>query len=74
MMGPIPLSGGDEYDALTRWRRIMSWRAGDRKAIKRRYNRRVRRAPVPPLHEYDWPVAAELRLIEHDAGCFGATR
>ena len=39
----IPLNSGDEYDALTRWRRVLYWRAGQRAAIKRRYRRRERR-------------------------------
>lgn len=43
VIGRIPLKGGDEFDALTSWRRFFHWKAGDRKAIKRGYNRRVRR-------------------------------
>jgi hypothetical protein len=39
----IPMTSGDEFDAFTGWRRVLSWRAGERKAIKRRYNRRARR-------------------------------
>lgn len=39
----IPLTSGDEQDALTGWRRYMKYRPGERKAVKRRYNRRVRR-------------------------------
>lgn len=39
----IPLKSGDEYDALTKWKRVCTWRAGDRAKIKRGYNRRVRR-------------------------------
>lgn len=38
----IPLKG-DEQDALTGWRHWLYWRAGERKAIKRGYNRRERR-------------------------------
>lgn len=37
------LSDGDEWDALTRGKRFYIWRAGDRKQIKRRFNRRIRR-------------------------------
>lgn len=36
------LKGAIEYDALTRWRKYLFWRAGERKAIKRKFNRRVR--------------------------------
>ena len=38
------LRGGDEYDALTRWQRFLRWRPGQRRAIKRRFNKRQRRA------------------------------
>lgn len=37
-----PLKSGDEYDAFTRWRRLMNWKAGQIARIKRRYNKRVR--------------------------------
>lgn len=43
MRGTIILKTGDEFDALTRWRKFCIWRAGDRAAIKRGYRRRVRR-------------------------------
>lgn len=39
----IPTIDGDEYDALTPSRKYHRWRAGERRRIKRRYNRRVRR-------------------------------
>ena len=39
----IPMIDGDEYDALTPWRKYTRWRAGERRRIKRRYNRRDRR-------------------------------
>ncbi len=39
----IPLKTGDEYDALTGWKRYKGWRPGVRKGIKRGYNRRARR-------------------------------
>ncbi|MBI3523612.1 MAG: hypothetical protein HY066_03655 [Betaproteobacteria bacterium] len=38
----IPVAGGDEYDALTRWRRVYHWKSGTRKAIRRGYSRRQR--------------------------------
>ena len=34
---------GREYDALTGWCRVLTWRAGARKAIKRGYRRRLRK-------------------------------
>lgn len=39
----LPLKSGDEQDALTSWRKNLSFNAGIRKAIKRRYNKRVRK-------------------------------
>ena len=39
----IPLRNGDEFDAITRWRRYLYWRAGERARIKRAYRRRERR-------------------------------
>lgn len=42
----VPLKGGDEQDVLTDWRRWYTYthRAGVCAAVKRRYNRRLRRA------------------------------
>ena len=39
-----PMKGGDEYDALTGWRRVMCYldRSGIAKKVKRKYNKRVR--------------------------------
>ena len=37
------LKTGDEYDALTKFKKYIRWRAGQRKRIKRRYNKRERR-------------------------------
>ena len=42
MKREIPLKGGDEYDGLTRWRKFLYWKPGERKAIKRGFNRRER--------------------------------
>jgi len=39
----IKLKTGDEYDALTKAKKYFKWRAGQRKKIKRRYNKRLRR-------------------------------
>lgn len=39
-----PMRSGDEYDAMTGWRRFHRFRAGQRSAIKRIYRRRERRA------------------------------
>lgn len=41
-----PMKGGHEYDALTKWRRVLCYldRSGVAKKIKRKYNKRVRQA------------------------------
>ena len=38
-----PCRNGDEYDVFTKWRRIISWKTGELRRIKRAYNRRARR-------------------------------
>lgn len=40
------LKGGDEYDALTRWKRYLGWRPGQRKLVKRQFWKRQRREPL----------------------------
>jgi hypothetical protein len=61
------LRGGDEFDMLTKARRFHKRRAGDAKAAKQRFNRRVRRMNDPrktdPLDGADHlnPVGGELR-------------
>ena len=41
----IPLKSGDEQDALCRRsRKILCWRRGETKRIKRLHNRKIRRA------------------------------
>tara|TARA_R110002153_G_scaffold29748_1_gene91352 strand:+ start:113 stop:250 length:138 start_codon:yes stop_codon:yes gene_type:complete len=37
------MKGGDEYDALTKARKFMHWKAGQVKKIKRAYNKRLRK-------------------------------
>ena len=37
------MKSGDEYDALTRWRRFLKFRPGVRKRIKNAFKRRERR-------------------------------
>ena len=41
----IPLKGGDEYDALTSWRRVLCYltKPGVAKKAKRKYNKRFRK-------------------------------
>lgn len=50
----IPMRGGDEYDALTRWRRFLHWRAGVRRWIKAHYNRRQRRTARAEIRRAWW--------------------
>lgn len=40
---PLPMKSGDERDAFTRFKRFLNFRAGERKLVKARYSRRVRR-------------------------------
>lgn len=41
------MKGGDEYDALTRTaKKYYHWKAGDRKKIKRKYNKRLRKVSL----------------------------
>ena len=39
----LPIKGWDEQDAFTRWRRVLTWQAGELAKIKRRYAKRTRR-------------------------------
>ena len=45
---------GDEYDFLTKCKRFFSFRAGERKRIKARYNRRARRAMKMRAEDRMW--------------------
>jgi hypothetical protein len=50
------LSGGDEWDALTRGKRYHRWRCGERKWIKRKLSKRQRRATVLALDQKQEPT------------------
>mgnify|MGYP001268000543 CR=1 FL=1 len=43
MVKKIPLKSGDEYDILTPARKFYSLKAGEAKAVKRKYNKRFRK-------------------------------
>lgn len=43
MKGKIPMKGGDEYDALTGYRRFYKFRPGVRKSIKKKFMKRMRK-------------------------------
>jgi len=49
-MKRIPLKNGDEFDALTGWKQFLNWRPGQRKKIKKKYNRRFRRHGDMAIH------------------------
>ena len=38
-----PMKKNVEFDAFTGWRYLLHWKSGDRKKIKRGYNKRVRK-------------------------------
>ena len=40
----IPMKGGDEYDAFSKFRKFLNWKPGQLKKIKRAYNKRFRKA------------------------------
>lgn len=37
------LANAREWDALTQWKNVTHWKPGERKAIKRQYNKRQRK-------------------------------
>jgi len=39
----IPLKSGIEFDALTGWKKVLYWHPGQRKWVKRKYNKRLRK-------------------------------
>jgi len=39
----MPMKTGDEYDGLTKWKRVFNWRSGQRKKIKKAYNKKERK-------------------------------
>jgi hypothetical protein len=45
------MRGAIEYDALTKWKRYLYWRPGERKLIKRGYNKRVRKLAKEKLRK-----------------------
>jgi plasmid stabilization system protein ParE len=42
-MRRIPFISGDEQDALTKAKKYLTWRPGERKKLKRAYNKRFRK-------------------------------
>lgn len=42
-MKRMPMKNGDEFDAFTRWKNLLRFRSGQRKKIKKKYNRRERK-------------------------------
>lgn len=48
---PRRIRDEDEQDAYTAWRHVLPWKAGERKAIKRRTHRRERREARTSIRE-----------------------
>jgi hypothetical protein len=53
MKPEVPLKSGDEYDALTPWKRFYHFKPGTRKEIKRGFRKRVRRFVRKMLRKQD---------------------
>jgi len=49
-----------EWDAFTSWRKVMFWKPGQLRAIKRKYNKRMRKLVKAELKKTDWPVSYDL--------------
>lgn len=47
-----PGQDADMQDAITDWRRFLTWRPGERKRIKRRANKAVRRSEREVIEEW----------------------
>ena len=41
-MKRMPMKTAEEYDALTKIKRFLNWKPGQRKEIKKKYNRKER--------------------------------
>ena len=51
------MKGGDEFDAFTRWRHLLCVfhnNTGLRKAMKRKFNKRVRRKARTAMRAEEW--------------------
>ena len=62
MKPQIPMKSGDEYDALTKWRRVCIWKPGQIKKIKRSFGKKVRRAIKLELFNAGMMVAPDIKL------------
>lgn len=47
----VPLTSGDEQDALTPSKRYFAWKSGVRKSIKRGYNKRARKSAKQDIRD-----------------------
>jgi hypothetical protein len=45
----LSLKSGAEYDAFTGWRKLLTWKPGELKWWKSKYNRRARKAAKQQL-------------------------
>ena len=64
MFTKIPLKGGNEYDALTGWRKWYKYldKSGQKKAAKKSYNRRFRRLTRQSIRNNVYHEDFESRL------------
>ena len=46
------LKGGDEYDAFTRWRKVLSIGRKHLRWVKRKHNKRIRKLAVAEVNEF----------------------
>ena len=49
----VSMKNGDEYDALTKWKKVFDWNPGERKWIKKGFNRRERRQARQLLTDWE---------------------
>ena len=61
----IPMISGDEYDALTPWKNVCYWQPGQRKRIKRRYRKRVRRIERENHNRLSMRLNANRTTVEY---------
>jgi hypothetical protein len=52
MMGSRDRLTADEFDAFTRWRRLLHWRPGALKKVKRAFAKRSRKTAKAGLREH----------------------
>ena len=69
-----PMNNGDEYDALTGWRRILHWKPRERSRIKRNYRRRVRRTIGAAMRKMLGSIAFWTVIFDDDEPSAAGTK